>query len=180
MPSRDPPLPLQTPIPGSEGCSDRRRSRPAALSRPGTALSPLFFLPGECGAGRRRYGCRQRAEPGGRTAQASVPDPIPLPSRAPPCCVLRTGRPCTGSRMGVWGLLCPWGNVEVSSLQRDRCSVCCQIQFMRCCALSQQEQHAACFLAFVSSGTNSSFWVGATKPSTKTSLRARWAIWKHT
>lgn len=35
---------------------------------------------------------------------------------------------------------------------------------------------AACFLAVIGGSTNDSFWVGPTKTSTKTSLRARGAF----
>lgn len=170
--SQAPPLPLQTPVPGSGGCSDRRRSRPAAPARPGTAPSPLFFLPGECGAGRRRCGCRQRAEPGGRMAQASVPETRPSPLLSIPLLHAQDRPPCAAPAQG-FGDRCAHGS-EIPAVGQPLGPLPTPTLCPK--SAGAAELGAACFLAFVSSGTNDSFWVGPTKTSTKTSLRARWAI----
>lgn len=165
------------PVPGSEGCSDHQRSRSAALSHCGPALSPLFFLPGECGVGRRRCGCRQGAEPGGRTAQAHVPSLVPLPSPASPCCVRGTGCPC--SHTGVQGIAGPlgWHRSELPA-EGQMLSPLPNPPYVLPCPKSAgaAELDATGFCVFVSSGENYSFGVGPTKTSTETSPRARWAF----
>lgn len=93
-----PPVPLQPPVPGSEGCSARQHSQPAAPSRPGTAPSPLSSLPGACGAARRRCGCQQRAEPAGRK-DSSSPRAQPCASPLPHIPLL-----CAGNSLSLFWL----------------------------------------------------------------------------
>lgn len=99
-------------IPGSEGCSGRRRSPPASPCHPVTAPSPLSSLPGACGAARRRCGCRQQAVPGEGRLQAPCLAPSLCPPVRPRGCALGMGPPWLLE--GFWGLLDPQGSPEVS------------------------------------------------------------------
>lgn len=96
--------------------------------------------------------CQVSVELGGEDADATSGQSLgevqlkpvcPAQSLFPPLHPLAV---CSGPTVPVLALtqgfresLDPWGGIDVSSLQRGRCSVRCQIQRMFCHALSQQE-----------------------------------------
>lgn len=119
---------------------------------------PLSPIPGQH---RHHFSsCQVSMELGGEDADASSGQSLgegrlkPLcltPSLSPPVHPLalcwRPAVPGPVPTEGFRGLLYPWSSVEVRSLQRDRCSIRCQIRCTRCCALSQQEQLSRTLLA---------------------------------